>query len=165
MGLKFLPYEIEVVNSSSPLSEGIFGLRQHGNEASWQLLGGNGAELPVFNIPTSIPLAHQTQFSRSAREKWNKKSISHQKHWWDFYLLSNHKGMSGPFTERLPWTNCGLSPRKPMSYEIQSWNRCPLIIFLFPSLQHIFYVCISVFRCQKDQRFHNPEAEVCGGAC
>lgn len=32
MGLKFLPYEIEVVSSSSPLSEGIFGLRQHGNE-------------------------------------------------------------------------------------------------------------------------------------
>ena len=79
MGFKFLPYEIEAVSSSSPLSEGIFGLRQQGNEASWQLLGGNGAELLVFNIPTSIPLADWTQFSRSAREKWNEKSISHQK--------------------------------------------------------------------------------------
>lgn len=34
MGFKFLPYEIEAVSSSSPLSEGIFGLRQQGNEAS-----------------------------------------------------------------------------------------------------------------------------------
>lgn len=89
----------------------------------------------------------------SAREKWNKINIPPKALMRFLSPFKSQRECQVLFTERLPQTNCGLSPRKPMSYEIQSWNRCSLIIFLFPSLQHIFYVCISVFRCQKDKHF------------
>lgn len=86
MALKFLPHEIEAVSSSALLFKGIFRLRQHENEASWQFLEVNGAEPPVFNILASTPLTCLIQFSWSAGEKWNENQYPTQKHWWDFIL-------------------------------------------------------------------------------
>lgn len=60
MVLKFLPYEIETVSSSSLLFNGIFKLHRYENEASWQFLEVNGAEPPVFNIQASTSLTHLT---------------------------------------------------------------------------------------------------------
>lgn len=60
MALKFLPYEIEIVSSSSLLFNGIFKLHWYENEASCQFLEVNGAEPPVFNIWAFTPLTHLT---------------------------------------------------------------------------------------------------------
>lgn len=162
-GLKFLPFDTEAVSSSSLLFKGILGPHQHENEASWQLLAGNVAEPPVFNIPESIPLTNQTRFSPYATEKWNKKQYPTQKHWWDFILSQMAKGCQVPLQRDFPQQIAGCRHIKQCCMKSRVETGATSSYICLPAMYISF--CISVFRCQEDKYSNNPETEVCGGAC